>query len=250
MSLDICSIFILVDERRVCQLAYLSAKGFLVGPDGDDARDGLFTAAESHARLVGRCPFYITYSEVHGDEPDRIFVLYAAFSWAYHAERVKKYRGVELLNTLFLQFMNLLAVIPVSSKWMEAILNSLETDNLSFREDFHPSGAPIRVKISTIVTRNISTVAVSPPFPAFVAASFGLLEILHATSSSDLASKRGKTGESCLHVAVYGSQVEAVSYLITIEGMDVALKNSGASLRSTLRPCLVSMICCRYFSGI
>lgn len=65
----------------------------------------------------------------------------------------------------------------------------------------------------------------SPPFPGFVVAFFGLLEILHFAPSSDLVSRKEKTGESCLHVAIYDSQVGAVSYLIMIEGMDSALKN-------------------------
>ena len=52
MILGICSNFILVDERRFCWLAHLSAKGFIVGSDGDEPREGLFTAAESHARLA------------------------------------------------------------------------------------------------------------------------------------------------------------------------------------------------------
>ena len=205
MVLDLCSNFILVDERGFCWLAHLSVKGFLIGSDGGKARAGLFTAAESHALLAACCLSYITYNEVHGDEPNGTFASYAAVNWAYHAGMAEKYREVEPLNTLVAKFMNPTAISPAFSKWTEAVSNSLETHDLSFKEDYHPSGAPIRVKNSTIIRRNVLSLAVSPPFPAFVAASFGLLEILHATPSSDLASRRGKKGESSLHVAIYGS---------------------------------------------
>lgn len=46
---------------------------------------------------------------------------------------------------------------------------------------------PSEWSTNTYDTRNILSVAASPPFPAFIAASFGLLKILHATPSSDLA---------------------------------------------------------------
>lgn len=78
---------------------------------------------------------------------------------------------------------------------------------------------------SAVIRRNVLSIATSPPFPGFVVAFCGLLEILHFAPSSDLVSRKGKTGESCLHVAIHGSQVGAVSYLIMIEGMDSALQN-------------------------
>ena len=101
--------------------------------------------------------------------------------------RAEKYRAVEPLNTLFLQFINPSTLCPAFSNWSEAIANSLEGYGLYLSEDDHRSGAPVRLKTSTVIRRNI--------------------EILHATSSSALASRRGKAGESCLHIAIYGFQV-------------------------------------------
>lgn len=155
MILNICSNFIAVDERGFCRLAHLSVKGFLIGSDGDGPREGLFTAAESHARLAGCCLSYITYNEIDGDKPDSTFVSYAVFDWNSHTGRAKKYREVEPLNTLFLQFMDPLAISPTFLKWTEATSNSFGTNGLYFREDYHPSRAPIRMKTSAIIRRNV-----------------------------------------------------------------------------------------------
>lgn len=75
MVLDLFSNFVLVDEREFCWLFHLSAKGFLLGSNGNDQRETLFTTAESHAQLAQYYVFCVTFNEVHSDELGHFYVV-------------------------------------------------------------------------------------------------------------------------------------------------------------------------------
>ncbi len=230
MVLEICSNLIVLDEFGCCRLAHLSVVGFLLRDQEKAPQQGLFTATEAHAELAQRCLSYIlsTFSravELEGAITPGTFASYASFYWAYHCAGAKEYQEVEPLSRLFAHFMDPLNVSPAFVAWSEAMLRSI-TAEPPMRIDASLSQL---ASTSTVVAQryknHIISVITSPPFPGFVAASFGFMKYLHATPAASLQSSRGRSREGCVHFAAWAGQTDVVRELVAIGGMDLLLQD-------------------------
>lgn len=225
MVLDICSNLIVLDEFGCCRLAHLSVVGFLRREN--ESEQGMFTAADAHSQLARSCLLYIVSTVDRAVKPEEkiapgTFASYAAFYWAYHCAGAGNYREVDPLSSLFTNFMDPLDVSPAFASWSDAMWQALI------------AGPPLKVAANlSQLANSITAVALrfrnhtissitSPPFPGFVAASFGFPEILRGTPAVSLQSRRGRSNETCIHFAVWAGRTDAVAELIGIHGMQLS----------------------------
>jgi len=230
MVLDICSNLIVLDEFGCCQLAHLSVVGFLLRDQAHEPQRGLFTTTEAHAELAQRCLSYIMSTfpravELNGTIAPGTFASYASCYWAYHCACAGEYREFEPMITLFESFMDPLNVSPAFAAWSEAMLKAITAERPT-RVDANLSQlAHTNTAVAQRYRNHIISVITSPPFPGFIAASFGFLEILRSTPAASLQSRTGRGSEGCVHFAAWAGQTDSVRELLTIGCMDLLLQD-------------------------
>lgn len=152
---------------------------------------------------------------------ERNFHSYALFNWAFHCGLAGECRNSGTLGVLLASFLTHNPPASAFVNWNETILRivSIERGLNEFSNDVYD------IRDGTVPGK-IKGVAASPPCAAFVASAFGILEVLERLTGSEINDLRGMHGETCLHFAALGGQVDAVRLLLPKIKEKIALQDS------------------------
>lgn len=156
------------------------------------------------------------------DSYESSFHSYAILHWAFHCGFAGNFRTSGSLAVPLEHFLMQYPPSSAFTSWNSTILRMT-----SFKRNSYivSSNDVFEIRNGTIFGR-IKGVAASPPCPAFVASAFGILEVLERMTGSEINGMRGMHGETCLHFAALGGQVDVVRLLLSKMEENIAFQDN------------------------